>query len=74
MAEKRGAMLWAARLKRVFNVDMNICEVCRGAVRVVSCINDPVAINKMLSHLHMMGGNQIPLPASRHHLLLFYFS
>ena len=64
-AEKRGAMTWAARLKRVFNIDMNICEACGGAVKVVACIDDPVVINKILTHLQMTEDNQIPLPASR---------
>jgi hypothetical protein len=64
-AEKRGAMTWAARLKRVFNIDMKVCEACGGAVRVVSCIDDPVVINKILSHLQLTEDNQIPLPASR---------
>ena len=57
--------LWAARLKRVFNIDMKTCEACGGAIRVVSCIDHPVVINKILSHLHMIQGNQISMPASR---------
>jgi hypothetical protein len=34
-AEKRSAMTWATRLKRVFNIDMNSCA-CGGAVKVVA--------------------------------------
>jgi len=51
IGEKRGAMKWAARLKRTFNIDMKICEACGGAVKVVACIDDPVFINKILTHL-----------------------
>ena len=64
-AEKRGAMTWAVRLKRVFNIDMNICEACGGAVKVVACVDDPVVINKILSHLQMTEDDKILLPASR---------
>jgi hypothetical protein len=64
-AEKRGAMTWAERLKRVFNIDMKSCEACGGVVNVVSCIEDPVVINKILSHISMTQNNQIPLPANR---------
>ncbi len=64
-AEKCGARTWAARLKRVFNIDMTICEVCGGAVKAVACIDDPVVINKILIHLRMREGNKNLLPANR---------
>jgi hypothetical protein len=60
--EKRGAMAWAARLKRVFNIDMNTCESCGGAVKVIACIDNPVAINKILTHLQGSQSNQDMLP------------
>jgi len=63
-AEKRGSMTWAARLKRVFNIDMNVCEACGGAVRVVSCI-DAGVINKTLTHLEIPKSDQVMLPVSR---------
>ena len=44
-------MTWAARLKRAFNIDIKICEVCGGAVKVIACIDDPVVINKIFNHL-----------------------
>jgi len=49
-------MTWAQRLKRVFNIDIETCSKCGGAVRVVptaltalvgqalACIEDPVVI------------------------------
>jgi hypothetical protein len=44
-------MTWAQRLKRVFGIDFETCLVCCGAVRIIVCIEDPVVIKKILSHL-----------------------
>ena len=50
-AERRVAMNCAQRLKRVFNIDIETCVACGGAVRLIACIEDPVVIKKILSHL-----------------------
>ena len=50
-AERRASMSWAQRLKRVFNIDIETCRECGGAVKVIACIEDPVVIKKILSHL-----------------------
>ncbi len=47
----RASMIWAHRLKRVFNIDIETCRECGGAVRIVACIEDPVVIQKILDHL-----------------------
>ena len=44
-------MTWAQRLKRVFNIDIETCGKCGGAVKVIACIEDPVMIRKILAHL-----------------------
>jgi hypothetical protein len=48
-------MTWAQRLKRVFDVDVDICDQCRGTGRllawVIACIEDPAVIKKILDHL-----------------------
>jgi len=44
-------MTWAQRLKRVFNIDIETCQACGGAVRVIACIAGPVVIEKILTHL-----------------------
>jgi len=44
-------MTWAQRLKRVFNIDIETCPECGGAVKVIACIEDPVVIKKILTHL-----------------------
>ena len=44
-------MTWAQRLKRVFNIDIETCRECGGAVRIIACIEDTVVIEKILTHL-----------------------
>ncbi len=44
-------MTWAKRLKRVFNIDIAICEECGGAVKVIASIEDPAVIKQILAHL-----------------------
>jgi len=62
-AERRAAMTWAQRLKRVFNIDTETCRECGGSVKVIpkapaalagqalASIEDPVVIKKILTHL-----------------------
>jgi hypothetical protein len=50
-AERRASMTWAQRLKRVFNIDIETCSVCGGAMKVIACIEDPVVIKQILDHL-----------------------
>jgi hypothetical protein len=73
--ERRAAMtpdhvrgrLWAQRLKRVFNIDIETCSKCGGAVKVIACIEDPRIIDKILSHLNekVLPVQTPPLPKSR---------
>jgi hypothetical protein len=37
-------MTWAQRLKRVFNIDIEVCARCGGSARVIACIEDPEVI------------------------------
>ena len=50
-AERRAGMSWAQRLKRVFEIDIETCAACGGALRIIACIEDPVVIEKILTHL-----------------------
>jgi len=50
-AECHAAMTWAQRLKRVFNIDIEVCSHCGGSVRVIACIEDQEAIDRILTHL-----------------------
>ena len=50
--QQRQAMTWAQRLKRVFRIDVETCEQCGGAVKIIASIEDPAVVNKILSHLN----------------------
>ena len=50
-AERRASMTWAQRLKRVFNIDIETCQDCGGAMKVMACIEDPVVVTKILDHI-----------------------
>lgn len=65
--ERHAAMTWAQRIKRVFNIDIETCVGCGGAVKVIACIEDPVVIKKILSHLKQKAETHesSPLPESR---------
>jgi hypothetical protein len=66
-AERRASMTWAQRLKRVFNIDIETCSVCGGAMKVIACIEDPVVITQILDHLEHKAEASEPraLPESR---------
>ncbi len=65
--ERRAAMTWAQRLKRVFNIDIETGSQCGGAVSVIAGIEDPVVIDKILSHLEKKAilVEPVVLPQSR---------
>ena len=50
-AERHAAMTWAQRLKRVFNIDIEVCGRCGRSVRVIACIEDQDVIDRILTHL-----------------------
>lgn len=66
-AERHMAMNWAQRLKRVFNIDIETCERCQGPVRIIACVEDPVAIKQILDHLASKesSAEQATLPPGR---------
>ena len=64
--ERRASMTWAQRLKRVFNIDIETCRHCQGPVKIIACIEDPVVIEKILSHLRSKAETQaMLLPPAR---------
>ncbi len=50
-AARRSAMTWAQRLKRVFGIDIETCQACGGAVKIIASIEDPAVIGKILAHV-----------------------
>jgi hypothetical protein len=69
-AERHAAMTWAQRLKRVFNIDIEVCSRCGGSVRVIACIenHDVIpdkagqALDRILAHLERKEQNTPALP------------
>ena len=51
-AERHESMTWMQRLKRVFNIDIEICERCSGQGKIIACIEDPAVIERILPHLN----------------------
>ncbi|MCP3671212.1 MAG: hypothetical protein GY814_12425 [Gammaproteobacteria bacterium] len=60
-AERRRAMGWGRRRKRVFRIDGEVCKHCGGRVRVVACIDDQPTIGRRLDHLDKKGGWVTPM-------------
>jgi hypothetical protein len=52
------SMTWAQRLKRVFAIEIETCEKCGGNVKIIACIEDPVAIERILKHLGLDQASQ----------------
>ena len=44
-------MTWTERLKRVFNIDIEVCGRCGSSVKVIVCIEDQEVIDRILDHL-----------------------
>ena len=44
-------MPWARLLKRVFGIDIETCPHCQGKLKIISAIEDPAIIAKILKHL-----------------------
>ena len=55
------------RLKRVFNIDIETCRECDGAMKVIACIEDTVVIRKILTCLadKALSAKPVPFPESR---------
>ena len=34
----------------MFNIDIETCQACGGAIKVISCIEDPLIIEKILAY------------------------
>jgi len=52
-AQRRAAMTWAQRLKRVFKIDIETCDQCGGTVKVIASIEDPAVVKRILDHLEL---------------------
>jgi hypothetical protein len=51
MSSKEFRRNWARLIKKIYEVDPLVCPKCQGVMRVISVIEDPVVIKKILKHL-----------------------
>ena len=49
---------WRRFIKFIYEVDPLICPSCKVEMRVVSCLNDPDVIFKILAHTKLLGKDQ----------------
>ncbi len=61
-------LTWAQRLKRVFELDITLCPLCGGQLRVIGDVTDPELIRKILDHVHSRAPPRLPpRRAESHH-------
>ena len=68
LTHRRAAMTWAQRLRRVFNIDIETCHYCGGAMKVIACIEEQAVINRILAHLQLKEASvssECPRPEQR---------
>jgi hypothetical protein len=53
-------LTWAQRLKRVFEIDISLCPLCGGQLRVIGDITDPDLIRKILDHVNSRAPPRLP--------------
>jgi len=53
---------WARLIQKVYEVDPLACPECGAPMKVISFINDPVVIRKILEHLGLWLANARPVP------------
>ena len=58
-------MSWARLLKRVFDIDVEHCPNCAGALKIIAAIEDPPVIIKILTHLGLSTRAPPRAPARR---------
>ena len=54
---------WAELLKRVFGVDVLICDACKGPRKILAFITQPSVIQKILQHCGMPHDEVVLAPA-----------
>lgn len=53
-------LTWAQRLKRVFAIDITLCPLCGGQLRVIADVTDPDLIRKILDHINSRAPPRLP--------------
>ena len=68
-------MTWMQRLKRVFGIDIEICERCGEKVKIIASIEDPAVIAHILKYLQQKEALKADIqpPDSSFHLSMLRF-
>jgi hypothetical protein len=53
-------LTWAQRLKRVFEIDITLCPLCGGQLRVIADVTDPELIRRILNHVQQRAPPRLP--------------
>ena len=53
---------WAEMIKKVYEVDPLLCPSCGGQMKIISFIEDPKAIDKIIRHLELTFDAERPPP------------
>ena len=63
---------WAEMIRKVYEVDPLICPTCGGQMRIVSFIEEPKVIDKIIAHLKLTFEAERPPPPHnvQHELLM----
>ena len=59
---------WANLLKRFFDIDIEHCPTCGGALKIIAAIEDPPVIVNILTHLGLPTRAPPRAPAERFNL------
>ena len=57
LADHRSAFIQETRINHIGVRSIETCRECGGAVRIIACIDDPVVIEKILTHLDEKGAS-----------------
>jgi hypothetical protein len=41
-------LIWSALLARVFQIDVSVCPVCQGKMKIIAFITDPASVRRYL--------------------------
>jgi hypothetical protein len=69
MSSKKFRRNWARLIQKIYEVDPLTCPGCKGKMRLISFIDNPVLIKKILQHLNLWDTcNHDPPAKDRSHI------